>query len=407
MMSGESVPLPSARPNSQPQPRTRRRILFAKLGSFSHTNERLLEQIAKHYPDHEVITFDLKAYVKRELGVFALNGCLELATYGASALRNASDRHAFFFLTPFMFRHLSAAVVSRFGAEAESFDFVLQTQGLFNAALPGRPFVIYTDHTLASVWEYPVRDERQLRSPQFLALERALYHRADKILVTAGHVKRTLERSYGCDAERVVTIMIGANVQAEDSAADLARYAAGRILFVGIDWERKGGPTLLAAFDKVARRFPQASLTIVGSAPAVSHPRIRTLGRVERPLVAAALREASIFCLPSVVEPSAVASVEAMAFRLPVVATTVGGFPEMVRDQATGILVPPSDPDALAEALDRLLADPALAQRMGQAGHERSALFTWDAVGTRFHAETRLYATETAAPAAAETPFLG
>lgn len=394
------MPFPPDYPTSRP----RRRILFAKLGSFSHTNERLLEQVAQRFPDHEITTFDVKEHVKRERGVFALNGCLELATYGASAFRNASDRHAFFFLTPFMFRHLSAAVANRFGAEAESFDFVLQTQGLFNAALPGRPFVIYTDHTLASNREYAIRDERHFRSAQFLALERALYHRADKILVTAGHVKQTLVRAYGCDAERIATIMIGANVQAEATSADLARYGAGRIVFVGIDWERKGGPALLSAFDKVAARFPQASLTIVGSAPPVAHPRVRTLGRIARPLVAAALREASIFCLPSVVEPSAVASVEAMAFGLPVVATTVGGFPEMVRDQETGLLVPPGDPEALAEALGRLLADPALARRMGQAGRERSALFTWDAVGARFQAETRCYVQDDAALAEAETP---
>lgn len=368
-----------------------RRILFVKLGSFSHTNERLLEQLHLRFPHCEVVTFDVKDYIKRKFGLAALNALLEVMTYGPSVLSNASERHAFFFLTPFMFRHLSETVVAKFASQAATFAFVLQTQGLFNAALPGCPFVIYTDHTIASHREYLRSDPRLFRSKGLLDLERSLYLRADRILVSAAHVERTLVQAYGCDPKRVATILIGANVAASPSSSDLERYAAGRILFVGIDWERKGGPTLLAAFDKVAERFPRATLTIAGCAPALSHPRAHATGLIQRAEVAALLTTASIFCLPSVVEPSAVASVEAMAFKLPVVATTVGGFPGMVGDGETGLLVPPNDPERLAGALAELLADPARAQAMGQAGYRRSCdLFTWDAVGARLQAQIAL-----------------
>ena len=367
------------------------RILFVKLGSFSHTNERVLEQLATRFPDCEIVTFDVKDYVKRRFGLAALNFVVEGITYGPSVLSNASARHAFFFLTPLMFRHLSAAIVNRFGPEADSFRFVLQTQGLFNAALPGRPFVIYTDHTIASHREYRESDPRLFRSKALLGLERALYLRADRILTTAAHVEHTLATAYGCDPGRIATILIGANVDAAASADDVARYAAGRILFVGIEWERKGGPTLLAAFGTVAARFPTATLTIAGCSPQVSHPRARATGLLPRANVATLLADASIFCLPSLIEPSAVASVEAMAFKLPVVATTVGGFPGMVNDGETGLLVPPEDATALAGALGDLLADPQRTRAMGQAGYRRGRdLFTWDAVGTRLHDQIEL-----------------
>jgi glycosyltransferase involved in cell wall biosynthesis len=360
------------------------RILFAKLGSFSHTNERVLEQLHKGYPDCEIVTFDVKDYIKRKFGVTLLNALLEVMTYGPSVLSSASERHAFFFLTPFMFRHLSETIVKRFGREAASFQFVLQTQGLFNAALPGRPFVIYTDHTIASHREYLSSDPRLFRSKRLLRLERALFHRADRIVVSAAHVEQTLVQAYDCDPKRVATILIGANVQATVSSDDLERYAAGRIVFVGIDWERKGGPALLAAFDKVAARFPNATLTIAGCSPLLSHPRVRATGLIPRSEIATLLANASIFCLPSIVEPSAVASVEAMAFRLPVVATKVGGFPGMVVDGETGLLVPPNDADALAGALAGLLTNPERARGMGMAGYRRSSdHFTWDAVGAR------------------------
>jgi hypothetical protein len=162
---------------------------LAKLGSFSHTNERVLEQLTARLPDHEIVTFDVKDYVKRQFGVAALNAVVEVMTYGPSVLSNASDRHAFFFLTPFMFRHLTEAIVRRFSPEASSFEFVLQTQGFFQAALPGRPFIIYTDHTIASNHEYPLSDPRLFRSKALLSLERALYLRADRIAVTARHVE--------------------------------------------------------------------------------------------------------------------------------------------------------------------------------------------------------------------------
>jgi glycosyltransferase involved in cell wall biosynthesis len=372
----------------------RRRILFAKLGSFSHTNERLLEQLNARFPDYEIVTFDVKDHIKRKFGVAALNALIEVMTYGPSVLSDASQRHAFFFLTPFMFRHLSDTIVKRFGPEASSFEFVMQTQGVFNAALPGRPFVIYTDHTIASHREYLHSDARLFRSKALLDLERALYLRADRILVSAAHVEQTLVRTYGCDPKRVATILIGANVEAAASSDAVERYASGRLLFVGIDWVRKGGPTLLAAFDKVAAHFPEATLTIAGCSPALSHPRARATGLIPRADVAALFAAASIFCLPSVVEPSAVASVEAMAFKLPVVATTVGGFPGMVENGETGLLVPPDDSAALAGALSELLANPERTRAMGQAGYERGReLFTWDAVGARLHAQIMLMAT--------------
>ncbi len=80
---------------------------------------------------------------------------------------------------------------------------------------------------------------------------------------------------------------------------------------------------------------------------------------------------AAVVVLPSYREGLPLAVIEAMAHGRPVVATTVGGIPELVVDGETGLLVPPGDPQALRSALERLLADPALRRRMGQAGRER------------------------------------
>ncbi|WP_165838770.1 glycosyltransferase family 4 protein [Roseicella frigidaeris] len=371
------------------QPGRRRRILFVQLGPFSHTNAALQAQLARRFPNHDLTVFDVKDEIRRRYDQIAANLLISVATYGPSILRSQADRHAFFFRTPYLFRKLSRIVQERFAAEADSFDFVFQTQGLCNAALPGRPLFVYTDHTILSNREYAAQDDRIFLSDAFLALERDLYHRAEKILVSVSHVRRTLTRGYGCDPNRVATVFIGANVAPTPAAPEAGRQA-GRILFVGIEWERKGGPTLLTAFERLAERFPEAQLTIAGCAPATTHPRIQTLGRVPPQQLAPHFAAASVFCMPSLVEPAGIAAIEAMAAGLPVVATAVGGLAEIVQPDQTGLLVPPNDPLALGEALASLLADPDRARAMGQAGRHRAMdLFHWDAVGTRLAQEIR------------------
>jgi glycosyltransferase involved in cell wall biosynthesis len=78
-----------------------------------------------------------------------------------------------------------------------------------------------------------------------------------------------------------------------------------------------------------------------------------------------------LFALPSLKEAMPVALLEAMASRLPVVATSVGGVPEIVRDGQDGLLVPPGSVGALRGALETLLCNPTLARRLAEAGHAR------------------------------------
>src|SRR5205823_4362177 len=94
-----------------------------------------------------------------------------------------------------------------------------------------------------------------------------------------------------------------------------------------------------------------------------------------------------IFVLPSLHEALPIAALEAMAARLPVIATRVGGNPEVVQDGITGLLVPPGDETALYKAVIRLLDDPTLASRLAEAGqaHVRTN-FTLDQMARRVEA---------------------
>jgi glycosyltransferase involved in cell wall biosynthesis len=137
---------------------------------------------------------------------------------------------------------------------------------------------------------------------------------------------------------------------------------------------------LIRAFARIAPQFPQAKLLLAGEGPlresleqqvaqAGIAEQVRFLGvRRDVPQLLAAV---DAFALTSVSEAASLTVLEAMASRLPVVVTAVGGNPEMVRDGIDGDLVPRGDDAACAEALARLLADPALGRKRGEAGRER------------------------------------
>jgi glycosyltransferase involved in cell wall biosynthesis len=137
---------------------------------------------------------------------------------------------------------------------------------------------------------------------------------------------------------------------------------------------------LLHAFGQIARARTDADLLLVGRGPEEDRLKalvgsLRIADRVhflgEQPDVAPYLRRMDVYVQPSVTEGLSVSILEAMATGLPVVATAVGGTPEVVIDGETGLLVPPREPRKLAEAIERLLADRGLREAFGKAGRTR------------------------------------
>ena len=141
----------------------------------------------------------------------------------------------------------------------------------------------------------------------------------------------------------------------------------------------KGHPTLIEAWPIVLRAVPDAYLLIVGEGSRrdalealarelrVAHRVVFTGRRDDVPAVTAAL---DVAVLPSYREAQGLTILEAMALSRPVVASNVGGIPEMIEDGLTGLLVPPHDADALAAAIVRLLKNHPLADTLGRAGHD-------------------------------------
>ncbi len=186
--------------------------------------------------------------------------------------------------------------------------------------------------------------------------------------------------------ERVVTLyngidptvfQLGPEARVEARAEFGFDPAAPVLITVAVQREPKGIQHMLAALPQVAAAFPAVRYLLVGDGPyrgalEEEAARLGLSGRVvfagARDDVARLLAGADLFVLPSLTEALPTVLAEAMAAGLPIVATTVGGIPEMVRHGEAALLVPPKEPEALAEAVTRLLANPRQAAAMGRSG---------------------------------------
>lgn len=152
-----------------------------------------------------------------------------------------------------------------------------------------------------------------------------------------------------------------------------------RLIFVGRLDPVKGAPLLIEALARILPDHPEARLTIVGDGPsrAGAEARARELGIAEavafagfraQTEVARMLEEADLLVLPSFAEGVPVVLMEAMASRIPVIASRVAGVQELVEDGVTGFTVPPGDVATLTDRISRVLSDPGTARAMGEAG---------------------------------------
>jgi glycosyltransferase involved in cell wall biosynthesis len=367
----------------------KRRI--ALISTYSHLTRGSIEQMLKTaFSEFEVETLCIVDVVKRNRGWIAPNLWYVGKEYGRELARRQMTLREAYFRTTYTFVRLQEAMRRHIDPGNHLFSF--QMQSLYNTSVPGVPHFIYTDHTHLSNLNYRDFDRSTLRSSEWLALERSIYESAAVVFTRSTDVAADLVRFYGIPAAKVECVYAGSNVDVEaHGMPNNGDYRNQRILFVGVDWQRKGGPELLQAFKSVLRSYPNAHLTIAGADIRVDVPNCTVLGNVTPDKLSRCYAEASIFCLPTRREPFGIAFVEAMMHRLPIVGTRVGAVPDMVEDGVNGYMVEPGKPDILAKALCNLLASPETCREFGQRSYEKaSERYTWALTGQRIRARIML-----------------
>jgi glycogen synthase len=230
-------------------------------------------------------------------------------------------------------------------------------------------------------------------------IEKTAVEAAHRVIAVSHKMREDILAHFDADPARVVVIHNGIDpdqfkrTEARDALERLG-VRSPYVLFVGRITDQKGIFHLLEA----SRRL-RAGVQVVVCASAPDTPEIE--GRLRRAVaelpnvrwinemvavdvVTQLYSHAAVFACPSVYEPFGLINLEAMACETAVVASAVGGILEVVEDGKTGVLVPPARPDALADALNTLLANPTLAREMGRAGRRRvEAHFSWTSIAER------------------------
>ena len=229
-----------------------------------------------------------------------------------------------------------------------------------------------------------------LRTAFFRTLERLLARIADTLIAVSPEVRDDLVALKVAPPEKFTVVRLGIELDERVAAADEARRRTRKVM--GVPEQRflvgwigrmtgvKRGADVLRAFRRLRDQGINATLCMVGDGPERDELEqlAGELGLMHDCLFAGYQEDVGpffsafdAFVLPSGNEGTPVTAIEALASGCPVVATRVGGVPDVVRDGTDGFLVEPGDLDSLADALARLASDPELRREMGEAGRER------------------------------------
>jgi glycosyltransferase involved in cell wall biosynthesis len=219
-------------------------------------------------------------------------------------------------------------------------------------------------------------------------LMRQTVRRFNGVIAISEYVKRRLQSFAGLPPSRVFTVYNGVDTRLFDPEIDGVNFRRRHglegkfvILYVGRLARNKGLPNLVNSMPDVLRRIPNAKLVVCGRGK--MEPLLRAevqssnlgsnvefVGPLPGPDLPACYASCDLFVLPSTLEPFGLVLLEAMSMRKPVIGTKVGGIPEVIAHGENGMLVPPNDPGALSEAIQKLAADDSLRSRLATNGRK-------------------------------------
>jgi glycosyltransferase involved in cell wall biosynthesis len=214
----------------------------------------------------------------------------------------------------------------------------------------------------------------------------------------AEYWRRSFVNDFEVHPSRVVNIGCGVNIEVPPIVEK--DYSRKHVVFIGIDFSRKGGDNLVKAFQSLLTRHPDATLHIVGPRKVPSVLSGSGLNNIEfagylsredpqqRAKLLTILQNGTLLMLPSLYEPFGVGVLEGMLYRMPVIATNGWSFPDFVTRETGLTLDRPDDIQEMADKMDVFLSDPSRSERAGNCGRELvTGHYTWNHVVSRLYQE--------------------
>ena len=361
-----------------------KKIAFIRLKPWPLANVKVADALTAQFADHKIEIINIEELVKAQIGTLTINTLLTWLAYGWDIANGNKKFKEAFWRTPYIFASVRRLLRKRLSSQDYLFTF--QMQSLFDCSLPNVPHFIYTDHTHLANLNYPNFNLKKLYPEKWIKLEKQAYGNAARIFVRSSNIQRSLIEQYEQPIDKAICVYAGNNVETNALTTEDKSYGGQNILFVGIEWERKGGPALIEAFKMVLAKHPNATLTIVGAKPDIQMNNCKILGKISPAELNSHYEKATLFCLPTRVEPFGIAFLEAMQARLPIIGTNVGAIPDFLRNDWNGILIEPGDVQGMANGIITLLDNPELCRLYGERNFNLiKEHYSWQPVSQKLH----------------------
>jgi glycosyltransferase involved in cell wall biosynthesis len=289
------------------------------------------------------------------------------------------------------YKSVKEHVLAQLSSIVQPGDTVLSQNHFYPYLGNGWPVFYYLDASLVDFYFHdtfgtasPYRSTPHVRS-LYLEMEREALRDCRGIFCFSSILSRDLRRRYGIPADAFSTVGAGINFNTFPRPRARVSRQTLQLLFVGLDYARKGGEVLMDAMGRLAD--DQLHLTLVTRSTLNRNelPRNVTVhSECDKFQLANLYRRADVFVFPTLFEPFGVAVCEAMAFSLPIIATRGFAIPEILGPRASRLLVDPGDAVGLAEAIRYLFSNPDLRAQIGRWNYRRARRrYQWKWVADR------------------------
>lgn len=321
-----------------------------------------------------------------------------LQRYMLLALNISGDRESWrtYFYNDVKYRRALTQEIRAKLTEADFQQSFLQIGAMYDvpSLLGGRSECFsYHDGNLAETLRSPFAPKRLGKRFMQRALdyERCVYQGMTRVFAMSDYLRRSFIDDFGVSEDRVIAVGAGMNLETIPPFVPMKCYESREMLFIGVDFERKGGWELLKAFRDVRQKCPRARLHIVGPQSLTIppgfelgvefHGYLSKNSREGKARLDELFRRCSLFVMPSLYEPFGIAPLEAMVNQIPCIVTNGWALKEMVTPGATGDLVECGCVEDLRAKLLRWIDQPEELQRMGIAGRAMALeKYTWERV---------------------------
>ena len=297
--------------------------------------------------------------------------------------------------TNYAFDQRSKNLAIKFNQISQDINFIFQNGVLFNSVkyAPYQNLILYTDYTSALSKEKKEAGRSPLNPKAYqkwFNLEKQTYQQAKLIFTRSHQTRDSIIHTYAIEPEKVMAVGAGVNPDMLKQTAERKPKDRFTILFIGKEFYRKGGDIVLQAYQSLKEKYPHIQLYMVTSDPIPKQyaaPDVHWIQPTwDRNKIRYQYQNADLFVLPSRLETWGDVLLEAMAQAVPCIGVSADAMPEIIEEGQTGYIVPPEDPLAFANAMEKMISDPEKCHQMGnQAYQHLKQNFTWESTVQKMH----------------------